>query len=35
MQERRKQLDEKMILEEQERERNAIADLQMEARRIR
>ena len=34
-QERRKQLEEKTILEEQERERQAIADLQMEAARIR
>ena len=34
-QERRKQLEEKTILGEQERERQAIADLQMEAARIR
>lgn len=34
-QERRKQLEEKNILDEQERERQAIADLQMEAARIR
>jgi len=34
-QERRKQLQEKQVLEEQDRERNAIVDLQMEASRIR